>query len=98
MGLQTRLIRKYHLDQKYGCVLFHYFKEFSVVFRRFISLYYLDDKCSIPIGHPDTPASAVRRQKKAYGAGISNASDHNHIPLNITASVINRFGTPPRRV
>ena len=76
--------------------LFNYFKEFSVVFERFLSLYYPDDKCSIPIGRPDSPASAARGQRKAYGAGISNASDHDHIPLPITPSVINRFGTPPR--
>ena len=98
MGLQVRLIQKHHPDQKYGAVLFIYFKEFSVRFRKYVSMYYLDDKCSIPIGHPDAPASAVRRQRKAYGAGMSNASDHDHIPLHITPSVINRFGTPPRRV
>ena len=95
-GLQTRLTRKHHPDHKYGTVLFIYFKEFAVKFRIHISLFFLDDKCSIPIGDYDSPVSVARRQRKTLGGKSSDACDHDHIPLHITPSVINIFDTPPR--
>ena len=98
LGFQTRLTRKYHPDQKYGCVLFNYFKSFAVKYREYVSLSMLDDKCSIPIGYPDAPASCLRRQRRGYGAGECDAADHDHIQMHITPSVINMFGKPPRRV
>ena len=39
MCLQTRLTRKYHPDQKYGCVLFKYFKAFCVLHREHTNLF-----------------------------------------------------------
>ena len=98
MGIQTRLTRKYHPDQKYGSVLFNYFKEFCVRHRDDICLYFLDDKCSIPIGSPNSPASTITRQRRCYGAGKSDACDHDHIQMHITPSVINKFGKPPKRI
>ena len=62
--LQTRLIRKYHPDHKFGSVLFIYYKEFCIKYRDHIMLSFLDDKCSILIGDYSSPVSAVRRQNR----------------------------------
>ena len=57
---------------------------------------FLDDKCSILIGDYSSPVSAVRRQKKGIDVGIQSASDHDHISVHITPSVINTFEETPR--
>ena len=97
-SLQTRLLRKFHPDHKFGCVLFNYFKAFSVRHRHFISMSFLDDKCSIPIGHYDSPVLAVQRQRQKLDTGISSAADHDHIAMHLTPSVINIFEKPPRNI
>ena len=66
--------------------------------REYVCMYNLDDKCSIPIGEPDAPASILTRQKKRFGTGKCDSSDHDHIKMHLTPSVINKFGKPPRRV
>ena len=40
MEIQTRLTRKYQPDQKYGCVLFKYFKSFRVLHREHVNFFY----------------------------------------------------------
>ena len=97
MGLQTRLLRKSHPDQKYGTILFHYFKAFSVMFREESIMFFLDDKCSIPIGSPQNPVSIVCRQKRVMGGGGLSACDHDYIQMHVTPSVVLKM-TPPRSV
>ena len=94
--LQTRLIRKYHPDHKFGSVLFNYFKQFCIKYRVHIMVRFLDDKCSIPIGDYASPVSAVRRQKRGINVGIQTATDHDHISVHIVPSVINIFEETPR--
>ena len=97
MRLQKRLCRKSHPDQKYGCVLFNYFKEYSIKHRDDVCLIFLDDKCSIPIGQPGAPVSVNRRQRSQLVNVNTCATDHDYMPLHFTPSVINMYGKPPRR-
>ena len=59
---------------------------------------FLDDKCSIPIGDYDSPVSAVQRQRKQLDPKTSDATDHDHISMHLTPSVINVFNKPPRNI
>ena len=65
--------------------------------RDYICMFNLDDKCLIPVGEPDAPVSVLRRQRRGFGAGSCDSSDHDHIKMHLTPSVINKFGKPPKR-
>ena len=48
--VQSRQLRKSHMDARYCAVLFRYLKEMTVKFRDNATLVFLDDKSKIPIG------------------------------------------------
>ena len=81
MSLQTRNICKYHIDHKYGSILFKYLKEFAVIHRQFCMIYFLDDKCTIPIGAVGNPASSVQRQRAVLDGNQSDSSNPSSIEI-----------------
>lgn len=96
--LQTRLLHKEHRDQHFGAKQFKYLKQMAQRFSSHATVFFLDDKASIPIGHPNTPVSATRRQRKVLGAGIGpkglTAADHDVIPMHLTPSVSVKLSPP----
>ena len=48
--VQSRQLRKTHIDSRYCAVLLRYLKEIAVKFRSSAALFFLDDKSKIPIG------------------------------------------------
>lgn len=96
--LQTRLLHKEHKDQHYGAKQFKYLKQMAQRLSSYATVFFLDDKASIPIGQPNTPVSATRRQRKVLGAGVGQrgltAADHDVIPMHLTPSVSVKLSPP----
>lgn len=89
--LQTRLLQKSHVDQHFGAKQFQYLKLMSQRFAEHALMIFMDDKASVPVGHPNTPVSATKRQRKVLAAGVGlgglTAADHDVIPMHLTPSV-----------
>lgn len=100
-GLQTRTLRKQHVDQHYACKQWKIVKEFSCLYRENTIMIFWDDKAQIPIGYNAAPASVVPRQRPVLMVGLDqrglNSVDHDNIPQHLTPSVIIKL-TPPDNV
>ena len=95
--LQTRLLHnKSHPDQHYGAK--QYMKLMAQRFQNNSIVIFLDDKAAIPIGHPSTPVSATKQQRKVLAAGVAanelTAARVDVIPMHLTPSVSIML-TPP---
>ncbi|GET65113.1 hypothetical protein GLOIN_2v1767477 [Rhizophagus irregularis DAOM 181602=DAOM 197198] len=87
--IQTRLLRKEHPDSHYCACLFHYLREFAILFRNYVCLICADDKHKVPIGEGVATSTGVRN-KKSMVLKEANlvACDYDFTKLSLTPSVI----------
>ena len=62
--VQARQLRKWHEDAHYCAASFCYLKGFSIKFRSYCQLIFMDDKHRCKVGEPGVPVAAVDRGKK----------------------------------
>jgi hypothetical protein len=86
--VQSRLLRKSHLDSYYCAALFKYERQFAVKFRNHTAFICADDKHKIGIGD-DTPVSTGVRNKATLSSTEAelSASDHDFTKCSLTPSV-----------
>lgn len=87
--VQSRQLRKSHIDLHYASATFRYLKEFAVKFRDFCVLVAMDDKHHCKVGEPGHPVAAVERGKRVV-VGVDQVfavSDHDFTKFSIVPSV-----------
>lgn len=62
--VQSRQLRKEHIDMHYASAAFRYLKELSVKFREYTTFMCMDDKHHCKVGEQDHPVAAVDRGKR----------------------------------
>lgn len=87
--VQSRQLRKTHVDLHYASAAFRYLKEFAVKFRDFCVLVAMDDKHHCKVGEPGHPVAAVERGKRVVVAAdkVFAVSDHDFTKFSIVPSV-----------
>jgi hypothetical protein len=87
--IQARQLRKNHPDAHYCACLFHYLREFAIVYRDYVCFIAADDKHKIQIGEGVATSTGVRNKKSLVGINSTLvASDHDFTKLSFTPSVI----------
>ena len=87
--IQARQLRKDHPDAHYCACLFHYLREFAILYHEYVCFIAADDKHKIPIGEGVTTSTGVRNKKSLVGVNSTLvASDHDFTKLSLTPSVI----------
>ena len=89
MQVQTRLIRKDHVDKRYGAKSWKDMKRLAVHLRGWARLVCQDDKAKIPVGEPHTPIAATSSNRGTLQqmGRIHAAADHDFHKFNLTPSV-----------
>ena len=54
----------YHVDAHYASALFHFLKEFAIVYSEYATFVSMDDKHTIKVGEPGYPVAGVERGKQ----------------------------------
>lgn len=88
--VQQRLIRKEHVDSKFGTVQYNLMKQFALMWREDALMMYVDDKATVPIGEPEEPLSTgVRGHNKVLVPvdGPLAALDHDWHTAGVVPSV-----------
>ncbi|XP_013398537.1 uncharacterized protein LOC106165011 [Lingula anatina] len=87
--VQSRQLNHDHVDAHYVAAIFKYLKSFSVMFKEYTALVFLDDKHGIKVGEPGYPVAAVDRGKSVLVArdNVFAVADHDFTKLKITPSV-----------
>ncbi len=88
--VQARQLRKWHEDAHYCAALFRYLKEFSIKFRSYCQLIFMDDKHRCKVGEPGVPVAAVDRGKKVVVSTSGKkfaVADHDFTKFGIVPSV-----------
>lgn len=62
--VQSRQLRKEHIDVHYASAAFRYLKELSVKFREYTTFMCMNDKHHCKVGEQDHPVAAVDRGKR----------------------------------
>ena len=77
--IQKKTLREAHPDNHFCSALFKYLREYIIINKPNALIYFVDDKCKIPLGEPSSPVSALKKQRPSI-AGCSevlNALDHD---------------------
>lgn len=87
--VQSRQLRKEHIDMHYASAAFRYLKELSVKFREYTTFMCLDDKHHCKVGEPDHPVAAVDRGKRVIVGQekVFAVSDHDFTKFSKVPSV-----------
>lgn len=87
--VQSRQLRKEHVDCHYASAIFHYQKEMAVKFRDFSTFICMDDKHHCKVGEPGCPVAAVDRGKKVIVSKdkVFAVADHDFTKFSIVPSV-----------
>ena len=88
--VQARQLRKWHEDAHYCAALFRYLKGFSIKFRSYCQLIFMDDKHRCKVGEPGVPVAAVDREKKVVVSTSGKqfaVADHDFTKFGIVPSV-----------
>ncbi|XP_078340082.1 uncharacterized protein LOC111130598 [Crassostrea virginica] len=87
--VQSRQLRKDHIDMHYASAAFRYLKEFAVKFREFTTFVCMDDKHHCKVGEPNHPVAAVDRGKRVIVGQekVFAVSDHDFTKFSIVPSV-----------
>lgn len=86
--VQTRQLRKTHIDVHYCQAIFKYIRHFASKYKKFTCLIFADDKHKVPIGEGIPTSTGVRNKKMAVPLQMElSASDHDYTKLSITPSV-----------
>ena len=87
--VQTRLLRKNHLDSHYCACYFQYLCEFTILFQDYVSLICADDKHKVPIGESVATSTGMRNKRSMVLQDADLiACDHDFTKLCLTPSVI----------
>ena len=87
--VQSRQLRKEHMDCHYASAVFHYQKVMAVRFRKFCTFVCMDDKHHCKVGEPGHPVAAVDRGKRVIVGEdkVFAVSDHDFTKFSIIPSV-----------
>ena len=87
--MQSRQLRKEHIDCHYAAAVFHYQKVMAVRFRKFSTFVCMDDKHHCKVGEPGHPVAAVDRGKRVIVSEdkVFAVSDHDFTKFSIIPSV-----------
>ena len=88
--VQARQLRKWHEDAHYCAALFRYLKGFSIKFKSYSQLIFMDDKHRCKVGEPGIPVAAVDRGKKVVVSTSGKrfaVADHDFTKFGIVPSV-----------
>jgi hypothetical protein len=86
--VQTRQLRKTHIDAHYCQAIFKYIRYFASKYKKYTCLIFADDKHKIPIGEVVPTSTGVRNKKMATSTQAElSAADHDFTKLSITPSV-----------
>jgi hypothetical protein len=87
-AIQTRQIRKTHVDAHYCTTYWRYLREFAIRYKKYTILICADDKHKVPIGELIATFTGVRnRPTLAPLDGEMSAYDHDFNKLSLTPSV-----------
>ena len=82
-------MRKNHLDSHYCACYFRYLREFTILFRDYVSFICADDKHKVPIGESVATSTGVRNKRSMVLQDADLvACDHDFTKLCLTPSVI----------
>ena len=59
MMVQKRQFRKTHIDEHYCAAIFHYMREYALLFKSQSLFICLDDKHRLKVGEPNFPVAAA---------------------------------------
>ena len=87
--VQSRQLRKSHIDLQYASAIFRYMKDFAVLFRDNTVFVCMDDKHHCKVGEPGHPVAAVDRGKRVIVGenSVFAVSDHDFTKFSILPSV-----------
>nr|XP_022306505.1 uncharacterized protein LOC111112916 isoform X2 [Crassostrea virginica] len=87
--VQSRQLRKTHVDNHYASAIFRYMKDFAVKFRDFCVFVAMDDKHHCKVGEPGHPVAAVERGKRVVVGSdkVFAVSDHDFTKFSVVPSV-----------
>ncbi|XP_033758052.1 uncharacterized protein LOC117340399 [Pecten maximus] len=87
--VQSRQLRKSHIDLHYASAIFRYMKDFAVKFRDNAVMVCMDDKHHCKVGEPGHPVAAVDRGKRVIVGqdSVFAVSDHDFTKFSIVPSV-----------
>ena len=96
MMVQMRQFRKLHIDEHYCAAIFHYLREYALLFKRQSLLICLDDKHRLKVGEPGFPVAAAERGRRVIVSLKEEfqVSDHDFTRLSIIPSIIFRVDIP----
>ncbi|CAB4445005.1 unnamed protein product [Rhizophagus irregularis] len=93
--VQVRQLRKDHPDAHYYACLFHYLREFAILYRNYVCFIAADDKYKVPIGEGVATSTGVRNKKSLVNTNSTLvASDHDFTKLSLISSVIFLIDVP----
>lgn len=89
LQVQSRQLRKTHVDNHYASAIFRYMKDFAVKFRDFCVFVAMDDKHHCKVGEPGHPVAAVERGKRVVVGSdkVFAVSDHDFTKFSVVPSV-----------
>lgn len=87
--VQSRQLRKTHMDCHYASAVFRYLKELAVKFREYSTMVCMDDKHHCKVGEPGHPVAAVDRGKRVVVSQdkVFAVSDHDFTKFSVIPSV-----------
>ena len=88
--IQPRQLRMTHEDSHYCATIFRYLREFSIRYRDYCSLLFVDDKHKCKVGEPGLPVAAVERGKSVVVAMNGKrfaVADHDFTKFSVIPSV-----------
>ena len=95
--LQQQLVRAQHPDAYYCATLFKFQRTMAVKYREYASMFFVDDKATVPVGEPERPVSTnVRAHGVALVPGdkILGAFDHDFHICDLVPSVVLKSDVP----
>ena len=95
--LQQQLVRAQHPDAYYCATLFKFQRTMAVKYREYASMFFVDDKATVPVGEPERPVSTnVQAHGVALVPGdkILGAFDHDFHICDLVPSVVLKSDVP----
>ena len=96
--VQSRQLRKNHIDNHYASAVFCYEKQLAIKFRDYTTFVCMDDKHHCKVGEPDHPVAAVDRGKRVIVSKdkVFAVSDHDFTKFSIVPSVTMLLDIPEK--
>lgn len=94
--VQKRQFRKTHIDEHYCAAIFHYMREYALLFKSQSLFICLDDKHRLKVGEPNFPVAAAERGRRGLIVSLQEVvqvGDHDFTRFSIIPSVHFLCGT-----